>query len=107
MQKHRGHFTITLCCTITPSSNWFSITLLCFVSTIGSEPQKGQGFSSVIILTSRSDAHMVRDGLLQLLLADPDVPARDVRGGVLQKGLDQYDVMAARVVDVCCVPFAE
>ena len=51
--------------------------------------------------------HMVRNRGFDALIADADVSARDGRGRVLQKFLNEDDVVACRVVDVRGIPLAE
>lgn len=51
--------------------------------------------------------HMVRNRAFDTLIADANVSARDRRGRVLKKFLNEDDVMPGRVVDVRGVPFAE
>lgn len=50
---------------------------------------------------------MTLDGLFKLLLLDADVPLCDCGGAVLQELLDEDDVVAVVVVNLCCVELSE
>ncbi len=50
---------------------------------------------------------MTLDSLFELLLLDADVPLCNCGGTVLQELLDEDDVVAVVVVNLCCVEFAE
>lgn len=50
---------------------------------------------------------MTLNSLFKLLLLDADVPLCDCGGTVLQELLDEDDIVAVVVVNLCCVEFAE
>ena len=50
---------------------------------------------------------MTLDSLFKLLLLDADVPLRDCGGTVLQELLDEDDIVAVVVVNLCCVELSE
>lgn len=50
---------------------------------------------------------MTLDSLFKLLLLDADIPLCDCGGTVLQELLDEDDIVAVVVVNLCCVELAE
>ena len=50
---------------------------------------------------------MTLDSLFKLLLLDADVPLCDCGGTMLQKLLDENDIVTAVVVNLCCVELSE
>ena len=50
---------------------------------------------------------MTLDSLFKLLLLDADVPLCDCGGTMLQKLLDENDIVTVVVVNLCCVELSE
>ena len=50
---------------------------------------------------------MTLDSLFKFLLLDADIPLRDCGGTVLQELLDENDIVAVVVVNLCCVELSE
>ena len=50
---------------------------------------------------------MPLNSLFKLLLLDADIPLRDCGGTVLQELLDEDDIVAVAVVNLCCVELSE
>lgn len=50
---------------------------------------------------------MTLDSLFKLLLLDADIPLCDCGGTVLQELLDEDDIVAVVVVNLCCVELSE
>lgn len=50
---------------------------------------------------------MPLDRLFKLLLLDADIPLCDCGGTVLQELLDEDDIVAVVVVNLCCVELSE
>lgn len=54
-----------------------------------------------------NDINVSRNRLFHLLITHADVAPGDHRTGMLQKPLNQHDVVTVLIVDACCVPLAK